>query len=169
MITVLNKTSKILSNILVNIAAATLIFWVFIIVIFVSARAFFNVNWMFVEEYTGYGMVLLTSFSFAYALRRGAHVKVTAVADNIPKKLQRPLKIFADLVGLIVALYLTWHGIQWLMHGIEGGERSWFPSRTLMWPVYALIPIGLGVLSLEFLNQLVLNLSGSQEEREEQK
>ena len=160
MIRTLDKISKTISNILVNVAAATLIFWVLIIVVFVVARAFFNVNWMFVEEYTGYGMVLLTSFSFAYALRRGAHVKVTAISDNVPQNIQRPLRIAADLVGFIVAAYLTWHGIQWLMHGIEGGQRSWFPSRTLLWPVYALIPVGLAALSIEFLNQLIQNLIG---------
>ena len=158
MIPILNKISKTLSNILVNIAAVSLIFWVVIIVVFVVARAVFNVNWMFVEEYTGYGMVLLASFSFAYALRRGAHVRVTAIAENIPGKIQKPLCVLADLVGFIVAVYLTRHGIQWLIHGIEGGQRSWFPSRTLLWPVYALIPIGLGALSIEFLNQLLMNL-----------
>lgn len=160
MISILNKVSKTVSDVLVNIAAVTLISWVFIIVIFVAARSFFDVNWMFVEEYTGYGMVLLTSFSFAYALRRGAHVKVTAVTENIPEKMQKPLMVFADLVGLIVTVYLTWHGIKWLMHGIQGMERSWFPSRTILWPVYALIPIGLGALSIEFLNQLILSLTG---------
>ena len=155
----LNKLSKAISICLANVAAVTLIFWAFIIVIFVAARSLFNVNWMFIEEYTGYGMVLLTSFSFAYALRRGAHVRVTALVNNISKKKQETFLVLANLVGLAVAVYLTCHGIRWLLQGIEGGERSWFPSRTLLWPVYALIPIGMAALSLEFLNQLISSIS----------
>ncbi len=160
---ILNKLSKAVSISLASVAAITLVSWVFVIVVFVFARAIFNVQWMFVEEYTGYCMVLLTSFSFAYALRRGAHINVTAVVDNIPKGMQKPLRIFADLVGLIVTVYLTWHGIRWLLHGLQGGERSWFPSRTLLWPVYALIPIGLAALSLEFLNQLLSSIASFRE------
>lgn len=166
---ILNKLSKAVSVSLVSIAAIILVSWVFVIVVFVMARALFNVNWMFVEEYTGYCMVLLTSFSFAYALRRGAHIKVTAVVDNIPKGMQKPLRIFADLVGLAVTVYLTRHGIKWFMHGLTGGERSWFPSRTLLWPVYALIPIGLSALSLEFLNQLISSINSLREGGAERK
>lgn len=166
---ILNKLSKAVSFSLVGIAAFTLVCWVFVIVIFVLARALFNVQWMFVEEYTGYCMVLLTSFSFAYALRRGAHINVTAVTDVIPKRMQKPLKILADLVGLVVTVYLTWHGCKWLLHGLEGGERSWFPSRTLLWPIYALIPIGLGALSLEFLNQLLTSIGSFREGETERK
>jgi len=166
---ILNKLSKAISISLAGLAAAVLVCWVFVIVIFVTARALFNVQWMFVEEYTGYCMVLLTSFSFAFALRKGAHINVTAITDNVPKRMQKPFRIFADLVGLVVTVYLTWHGMKWLMHGLQGGERSWFPSRTLLWPVYALIPIGLGALSLEFLNQLVSNFSSSRENGTESK
>jgi len=156
---ILNKISKAVSMTLVSIAAFTLVSWVFVIVIFVTARALFNVQWMFVEEYTGYCMVLLTTFSFAYALRTGAHIKVSAVTNTIPEKIQKPLRIIADLIGIIVALYLTWRGYQWFIHGLTGGERSWFPSRTLLWPVYLLVPIGLGALTLEFINQFFLNIS----------
>jgi len=154
----LNKLSRAISLGLVGIAAVTLVAWVFTIVVFVVSRALFNVEWMFVEEYTGYCMVLLTSFSLSYALRKGAHINVNVVSEIIPKKMQKPLKVFADFVGLVVAIYLTWHGTRWLMHGLEGGGRSWFPSRTLLWPVYALVPIGLSALSLEFLNQLVMSI-----------
>jgi len=166
---ILNQFSKTISFTLAGLAAIVLVCWVFVIVIFVTARALFNVQWMFVEEYTGYCMVFLTSFSFAYALRTGAHINVTAITDVIPKGMQKPLRIFADLIGLVVTVYLTWHGIKWLMHGLQGGERSWFPSRTLLWPVYALIPIGLGALSLEFLNQLVSNFNSSREDGTESK
>lgn len=152
---ILDKVSKFVSTCLAGLAAFTLVAWVVVIAVFVTARSVFNVQWMFVEEYTGYCMVLLTSFSFAYALRRGAHITVSAVVDNVPERMKKPLRVFSDLVGLVVVVYLTWHGIRWLMEGISGGARSWFPSRTLLWPVYALIPIGLGALALEFLNQLV--------------
>lgn len=152
---ILEKVSKFVSTSLAGLAAVILVSWVLVITVFVTARAGFNVQWMFVEEYTGYCMVLLTSFSFAYALRRGAHITVSAVVDNVPEKVRKRLKVFADLAGLIVVVYLTRHGIKWLMEGITGGARSWFPSRTLLWPMYALIPIGLGALALEFLNQLV--------------
>ncbi len=166
---ILDKVSKFVSNGLAGLAAIVLVGWVLVITVFVTARAGFNVQWMFVEEYTGYCMVLLTAFSFAYALRRGAHITVSAVVDNVPEKLQKPLKVFADLVGLIVVVYLTRHGIIWLMEGITGGARSWFPSRTLLWPVYALIPIGLGALALEFLNQLLSSVKSLRDSQTESK
>jgi TRAP-type C4-dicarboxylate transport system permease small subunit len=154
----LDKFSKAVSNILAGIAAIALIVWGFVIVVFVTARSVFNVNWMFVEEYSGYCMVLLVSFSLAFALRRGGHIRVAVVTKLASDRVQKFLKTFADIIGLIVTVYLTKHGVQWFLHGLEGGARSWFPSRTLMWPVYALIPIGLAALSLEFVQQLVADI-----------
>lgn len=155
---ILDKTSNFVSKFLAGLAGVTLVAWVFVIVVFVTCRALFNVQWMFVEEYTGYCMVLLTCFSFAYALRKKAHITVSAVVDNLPERMTKYLQVAANLVGLFVVLYLTRHGIKWLMHGIQGGERSWWPSRTLLWPMFALIPVGFGALGLEFFNQLVFSL-----------
>lgn len=155
---ILDKISKTVSTTLAGIAAIALVVWGFVIVVFVTARSVFNVNWMFVEEYSGYCMVLLVSFSLAYALRQGAHICVAVVTELASERVQKFLKTFADIIGLIVALYLTKHGVQWFLHGLEGGARSWFPSRTLMWPIYVLIPIGFAALSLEFVQQLVADI-----------
>lgn len=151
---VLDKFSRILSVILTGVAAATLVSWCFVIVVFVIARSVFNVNWMFVEEYSGYCMVLLVSFSLAYGLKQGAHINVGVITELASERVQNVMKLFADFVGLVVSTYLTRHGVLWFLHGLNSGARSWFPSRTLMWPVYLLIPIGLAALSLEFVLHL---------------
>lgn len=166
---ILDKVSRIVSVSLVGLAGIALVSWVFVIVIFVTARSVFDVKWMFVEEYSGYCMVLLTCFSLAYALRRGAHIRVTAAVEFLSEKNQKILKIFADLIGLTVAIYLTSHGISWFLHGLGGGERSWFPSRTLLWPIYLLIPIGMTALALEFFHQFISALNAFKENRAERK
>lgn len=153
-----SKAVSNVSNILAGIAAIALVAWGFVIVVFVIARSVFNMNWMFVEEYSGYCMVLLVSFSLAYALKRGAHISVAVVMKLASVRVQKFLKTFADIIGLIVVIYLTKHGVQWFLYGLESGARSWFPSRTPMWPIYALIPVGFAALSLEFVQQLVTDI-----------
>lgn len=165
---ILDKFSRILSAVLTGIASIVLVAWCLVIVVFVTARSVFNVNWMFVEEYSGYCMVLLVSFSLAYGLKRGAHINVAVVTELASERFQKVLKTLADFVGLIIAVYLTRHGFLWFLNGLEGGARSWFPSRTIMWPVYILIPIGLAALSLEFVLQLRADFRVLRKENAEQ-
>ncbi|GAH63367.1 unnamed protein product, partial [marine sediment metagenome] len=90
-----NKIKKLMH--IVSIATITpciiiLIIWVFLITAYVVGRKFFNFQWIFVEEFTGYMMVFVAYFSQAYVLRIGGHIKVNFVFKKLTNKIQSILE-----------------------------------------------------------------------------
>ncbi|GAI83778.1 unnamed protein product, partial [marine sediment metagenome] len=55
----IEKLMYIVSTVTVTPCVIILIVWVFLITVYVVGRKFFNFQWIFVEEFTGYMMVFI--------------------------------------------------------------------------------------------------------------
>lgn len=131
-----------------------LVAWVFVFVAYITGRAFFNTSWMFVEESTELWLVLLGTFSLAYALRSGRHIQIDFVTGLLPKRVRSILAVITGLMAVVFVAYLVYKGTVWFWNGFESGEFSSGPLRTRLWPFYLLIPLGFGFLGLELLREL---------------
>ena len=148
---ILDRITSNISSVLVSTAAVVLVGWVIVFVVYIIARAVFNVGWMFVEEYTEYFMVLVIFFALLYTLRSEGHMKVTIITRVLPKKVRDKLEVVTALLSLIVVVYLTHKATLWFWHGVVDNVHATFRSNTLLWPIYLLPPIGLAALSLGLL------------------
>tara|TARA_B100001971_G_C18015178_1_gene444409 strand:- start:47 stop:604 length:558 start_codon:yes stop_codon:yes gene_type:complete len=152
---ILDRVTGAISGALAGTAAVVLVGWVIVFVVYITARAIFNVGWMFVEEYTQYFMVLVIFFALLYTLRSDGHMKVTIITRLLPERIRDTLEVVTDLLSLIIVVYMTHKATLWFWHGLADSVHAPFRSNTLLWPIYLLPPIGLTALSLGLLLELL--------------
>jgi len=157
---IFDKVTGIISIGLISPATVVLVAWVPLMTVCIIARAFFDVSWMFLEEFTAYLMVLVTFFALSYTLRSEGHISIDVVTRLLPKGVRDILGVVTDLLSLAIVCYLMQKGVTWFWFGVESGVRSMFPSNLLLWPVYLFIPIGLAALGLALLHQLYRSVIG---------
>lgn len=160
LIRVIDKMANASSRVLVAPCVVTLVAWVLLFGAFIVGRTFFGINWTFVEEFTAYGLVLIVSFSLAYTLRTGGHIKIDIVTKLLSERTRSILTAITNLAALVVVIYLTQKAAGWLCYGLVEQVHSMYPSNVLLWPVYLLLPIGLAFLGLELLREFCHSLIG---------
>ncbi|HEY5582470.1 MAG TPA: TRAP transporter small permease subunit [Rhodoferax sp.] len=118
----------------------------------VSSNAYLEVQW-----YLFAAAFLLAS---AYTLLNGEHVKIDVIYSHWSKRTQ----MWIDVVGL--AFFLTpfcvailWFSFPFFLNGYQSGEISSNAGGLIRWPVYAMIPLGFGLLLLQGWSELIKRLA----------
>lgn len=118
----------------------------------VSSNAFLEVQW-----YLFAATFLLCA---AFTLLQGEHVKIDVVYSHFSKRTQ----MWIDAFGF--AFFLTpfcaailWYGIPFFIKGYTSGEVSSNAGGLIRWPVYAMIPLGFGLLMLQGWSELIKRLA----------
>ena len=113
-------------------------------------------------DFTGFFLAAASFLALAYTLREGGHIRVSLITHQLPKSMQRIAEIFCLLVAAGTASYFTWY-LGALVH------ESWFyddlSSGMIAVPIW--IPqtsafAGLFILSIAFIDELVLVLQGEE-------
>ena len=114
----------------------------------VGSNAFLEVQW-----YLFAGSFLIAA---AYTLLNGEHVKIDVVYSKFSKRNQTKIDIFGFLCFLTpVCVAMLWYGIPFFLQGYRSGEISTNAGGLIRWPVYALIPLGFGLLLLQGWSELI--------------
>ena len=113
-----------------------------------SSNAYLEVQWY----------LFAASFLLAagYTLLQGEHVKIDVVSSRFSKRGQ----IWIDVIGFTlfltpVCLTILWYGIPFFLRGFTSGEMSSNAGGLVRWPVYAMIPLGFGLLLLQGWSELI--------------
>ena len=169
---VLSKIDKVidsLSKAAVAISALTLVFLVVLITAYVVVRELLYGQWFFVEEWSGYLVVLIFYWACAYALRSGAHIKVDIVSRLFPDSVKRWVECFTALMATSILGFLVRGSIDWVIYALEEGVVSDYPSLTPMWIPFAFVPIGLGIfclaMGLETVRRVTVAVAGDHNKR----
>ena len=113
-----------------------------------SSNAYLEVQW-----YLFTGTFLLTA---GYTLLNGEHVKIDVVYTHFSKRKQMWIDIFGFAFFLTpFCLAILWYGIPFFLKGFHSNEMSSNAGGLIRWPVYALIPIGFGLLLLQAWSELI--------------
>lgn len=118
----------------------------------VSSNAYLEVQW-----YLFAGTFLLTT---AYTLLQGEHVKIDVIYTHLSKRAQMWVDVFGFTFFLTpFCLTILWFSVPFFLKGYTSGEVSSNAGGLLRWPVYALIPIGFGLLMLQGWSELIKRLA----------
>ena len=114
----------------------------------VSSNAYLEVQW-----YLFAASFLLAA---AYTLLNGEHVKIDVISSRLSKRAQ----IWIDVIGFTFFLTpfcvaILWFGIPFFLKGFHSGEMSSNAGGLLRWPVYAMIPLGFGLLLLQGVSEWI--------------
>ncbi len=113
------------------------------------SRYFFNKSWPFTEEIGKWGIIVMTFMGLGYAARKAMHIEMSGFYDLLPKKAQRILGIFVNLISALVLIFCTYLAIQYVQHLHTTGQVT----TILRWPVYLtmmVIPIGFFLASVRY-------------------
>ena len=118
----------------------------------VGSNAFLEIQW-----YLFAGSFLIAA---AYTLLNGEHVKIDVVYSKFSKRNQTKIDIFGFLCFLTpVCVAMLWYGIPFFLQGYRSGEISTNAGGLIRWPVYALIPLGFGLLLLQGWSELIKRIA----------
>jgi TRAP-type mannitol/chloroaromatic compound transport system permease small subunit len=114
----------------------------------IGSNAFLEIQWYL------FGAVFL--LGAGYTFLQNAHVRIDVLAG----KLSMRTRMYIDIGGILVFLLpLCWFMIEFAWPVVVGayvsGEMSSNAGGLIRWPVYALVPLGFGLLGLQAISELI--------------
>ncbi|MEM1383962.1 MAG: TRAP transporter small permease [Pseudomonadota bacterium] len=107
-------------------------------------------------EFTGYFLTASTFFAGAYALKAGAHIRVTLVLQRLSPEARRRSELVCAVIGAVFAAYFTgWVGLlaweSWVFGDVSPGivpVPIWIPQLSMV--------IGLLILTIALIDEAVV-------------
>ena len=117
-----------------------------------SSNAFLEIQWYF----------FAASFLLAasYTLLNNEHVKIDVIYSRFSKRTQTQIDVFGFAVFLLpMCSAILWFGIPFFWKGFATSEMSSNAGGLIRWPVYAMLPLGFGLLWLQGVSELIKRIA----------
>lgn len=103
-------------------------------------------------------MVYMTVLSASLAIRRGAHIRMTAFDKYLPKKVIKVMDLLADIAVLVLGVYLVVYGFRFCNSPLSlRGKYASLPGLSKFWQ-YLPVPVaGISMIIFE-LEQIFRHL-----------
>lgn len=141
-------------------AAAMIVISVLVVVQMVWVRYVMQESSIWQTEFVTYLLIAATFVGSPYVLLTRGHVNVDLVPLYLPHKWRWVLALFASAISLAFCLLIAWTGyVFWY----EAWEADWLSStmwEVRLWIPYASMPIGFGILSLQYIADIISLLRG---------
>lgn len=120
-------------------------------------RYFFNKSIFFSEELNQFLIVSITFIGFAYAVRKGRNIRMTAVYDSLNYGVKKAISIMIAFCTAALMFFLAYLAVFYVLE-LKGINRL---SPALQFPVYiiySIIPVGLAMAGIQYLISFFMNL-----------
>lgn len=117
-----------------------------------SSNAFLEIQWY----------LFAASFLLAagYTLLNGEHVKIDVVVSKLSKRAQIAIDIFGFIFFLIpLCVAVLYLGTPYVIKAFATGEMSNNAGGLIRWPVFAMLPLGFGLLLLQGISELIKRIA----------
>lgn len=118
-------------------------------------------------ELSEYAMLLITAFAAPWLLRRGQHVRIDLLLQQIPAGAAWACEMLCDALGFAISLLMTWYGLRVLLFSIRDGTKIvkefTIPEWWTLWP----LPLMFILLAIEFCLRFQRVLGGPRLARKE--
>lgn len=121
-------------------------------------RYFFNQSIYFSEELNQFLIVWITFVGFAYAVRKGRNIRMTAVYDSMSHRAKKTLTIVIAISTATLLFYLSYKAVFYVQELKEIRRLS----SALQFPVYivySIIPVGLMMAGIQYLISFIMNIT----------
>ncbi|MGA7427124.1 MAG: TRAP transporter small permease [Rhodoplanes sp.] len=126
----------------------------------VFIRYVLNENTIWQTDFVTFSLVGATFIGAPYVLMTKGHVNVDVLPMMVGERARFWLAIVATVVSLVFALVMTVLTFQFWQ---EAWENNWVSDsmwRARLWIPYGSMPIGLGVLTLQYIVDLLELVTG---------
>lgn len=152
----IDRIVSILSLSGVAVAACGLCTQILLVVLYIFVRDVVKGQWVFVEEWSGYLLVMMVFFTHSFTLRSRRHIRLELVANRLSWKAAAVCRVFCALAGLGIVVFLMQGAISWWLYTwtrkIVFAEVGTF---TLQWIPYTFVLIGLSLFILAMVMEVV--------------
>jgi TRAP-type mannitol/chloroaromatic compound transport system permease small subunit len=135
--------------------------WLVLAAVFVSAlnavvRKVFNTSSNAYLEIQWYFFAAMFLLAAGYTLLRQEHVRIDVVLSRFTKRTQIKIEI-VGIVAFLFPVVLTVITLVWplVIKAMVSGEMSSNAGGLIRWPIYAMVPLGFGLLGLQGLSELI--------------
>ena len=125
----------------------------------VVTRYIFNFSMNFAEEISTYSFVLLSLFGASIALKRGAHLGFTLLAEHVPAIVARIFEVISALCGVLFSAVIFWYGIQMTITQFQRGQLS-LGVQVPEWIYGSFVPLGAFFLLIRFIQVFITAVKG---------
>jgi len=150
----------LISQLLGFVAAGMIAAGVLVVCEMVFVRYVLNQNTIWQTDFTTYCLVAATFIGSPYVLLSRGHVNVDVLPHYLHDRARYRLALASALMSLAFCAVMTVLTFQfWL----EAWTQNWASDtmwRARLWIPYAAMPIGLGVLSLQYVAELLKLVTG---------
>jgi TRAP-type C4-dicarboxylate transport system permease small subunit len=130
------------------VASLALVVMIAIIAFGTLSRYFLGLPFGFVDEYSGYLLVVMGFLAMVLALKRNAHITVDIVQRALPDKLRGWVDVGAQCIGILVAAVLFWLSLTLFYESYATGMRASTIMETPLWIPQISIPLGWAIFIL---------------------
>jgi TRAP-type C4-dicarboxylate transport system permease small subunit len=123
----------------------------------VAGRFFFSQSIYFSEELNQFLIVLITFVGLGYAARKGRHIRMSAVYDQLSDRNRKILMVIIATVTSVIMFVLAYYAYEYVSRVARLGKVT--PSLQLpLYLTYIWVPIGFFITGLQYALTVVSNL-----------
>ncbi|GAB5446329.1 TRAP transporter small permease [Gymnodinialimonas sp.] len=148
-------------NLACAILGAALLFMIAVIICFeVIVRSLGYPSQLWVIEVSEYSLLFITFLGAPYLLEKNLHVVLDLVYDTLMGRPRVLLQIINATIGFALCAVLTVVGISVVIEQFELGVRQVTVMRPQSWWITAALPLGMGLMAVQFLDRIIRSLRG---------
>ena len=145
-----------LSRLLGVVAALMILVSIFVVCQMVFVRTVLEESSVWQTEFVMYLLVAATFIGAPYILLTRGHVAVDVVPLIAGPRIRRALHLVGSLIALGFCGLFLWAAIPWWHEAYISGETTPSIWRARMWIPTLAVPVGLGLLCLQYLAEIWL-------------
>lgn len=121
-------------------------------------RYAFGKSLFFSEELNQFLIIAVTFIGFAYAVRQGRNIRMTAVYDGLGFTAKKVISTVISIVTGLLMLYLSYEALLYVIEVKDINRLS--PALQLpVYLIYSVIPLGLFVAGLQYIIAFFMNIT----------
>ena len=133
---------------------------VFMVLILLSiltgiAGRMFGIDTPGMDAYAGYSMAASSFLALAYTLRRGEHIRVTLILQQLGPRGRYALELFAHAAAVCLSFALAWFSVRLVWQSYVFNDVSQGLDATPLWIPQIGMAVGAVLLLLAFVQGLV--------------
>jgi TRAP-type C4-dicarboxylate transport system permease small subunit len=126
----------------------------------VVMRYFLNASTIWQTEFVIYSLVASTFIGSPYVLLIKGHVNVDLLPHYLGDRGKLILSYVASILGFVFCAALTWKGFELFYEALVNGWRTDTVWSLPLWIPYISIPLGIGLLSLQYIADIIALMTG---------
>lgn len=141
------------------LAAGLILLSIGVICQMVFVRAVLGQSSIWQTEFVTFALVAATFIGAPYILLTRGHVAVDVLPLMVATPMRRKLHFLGHAVALVFCGFFLYAAVPWWWEAFATGQTTPSMWRARLWIPYLSVPVGLGLLCLQFLADIWLVMS----------